>query len=124
MARQGPMFWGSSCAHTTSVTFEIAGEELVVRRERERVELLQPGDRDTLGRVMPLVPDDVVVDLPGAKDEAARLPPSLFVERGVVEDRAEALHEVLQVRCGSRSRSRPFGGGRAGAASGGAPDGG
>src|SRR5688500_15309467 len=81
----------------------IAGEELVIRRERERVELLEPGDSDALGGATPLVTDDVVVDLPGAEDEAARPPPSLFVERGVVQDRTEApLHEVLEIRRGLR----------------------
>ena len=62
------MFCGSSCAQTTSLS---AGYEATSCRagDRERVELLEPGDRDLRRCSRALVADDVVVELARAEDE-------------------------------------------------------
>src|SRR5215470_15797840 len=49
----------------------IGADELRGLLDRERVELLQAGDGNVPGLRAPLVPDDVVVDLPAAEHEPA-----------------------------------------------------
>ena len=71
--RQAPMFCGSSCAHTISRSFRIRRDERGDRVERERVELLDARHGDAGRRAPELVPDDVVVHLAAAEDEAPHL---------------------------------------------------
>src|SRR3954468_6675591 len=55
--------------------------------DRERIQLLDPCDRDVFGGLAQLVPGEVVVDLAGAEDEPPHL---LLVDGRVVEDRLKA----------------------------------
>src|SRR5207248_3774004 len=48
----------------------VRAEHLRRRLDRERIELLEARHRDVLGTLARLVPDDVVVELPGAEDES------------------------------------------------------
>ena len=90
------MFCGSSCAQTTSSRFGYEPTSAPRRLLRERVELLDPRDRDRVGAGAQLVPDDVVVDLPGAEDEPVH---ALLVGARVVEHRLErALGEIGEGR--------------------------
>ena len=60
------------------------------------VKLLEPRDRDPVRGSAILVTDDVVVDLPGAEDEARH---ALAIHAGVVQQWVElALGEILERR--------------------------
>ena len=71
------MFCGSSCAQTTSGSAGYAETSVGGGIDRERVELLDPGDRDLRMLLAELVTDDVVVELARGQDE----PPHAVVSR-------------------------------------------
>jgi hypothetical protein len=74
---------------------------------RERIELLDPRDRDGVRALAQLVADDVVVDLAGAKDQPLD---RVRIGSGVIDDRLESpSDELLQARGRGFSRSSPFG---------------
>src|SRR5438445_4674461 len=73
----------------------VAAEEPGRLLDRERVELLEPRDRDRLGARPLLVADDVVVDLALAEDEPRH---PVAIRTGVVEHRLEAARRELVER--------------------------
>ena len=76
----------------------IASRQLGRGLDGERVELLEPGDRDVLGARVALAADEVVVDLPRAEHEP---PHRLVIGGGIVEERREApVGEVGEGRGG------------------------